>query len=75
MITTKLYNDFSAFSWEQKHDFNFLMESILEFHKNGGDLSLPIKVGASMDSFSLINLDKFIQENISEHVKFNERTY
>ncbi len=72
MITTKLYNDFSAFSWEQKHDFNFLMESILEFHKNGGDLSLPIKVGASMDSFSLINLDKFIQENISEHVKFNE---
>ncbi len=72
MITTKLYNDFSAISWEQKHDFNFLMDTILEFHKNGGDLSLPIKVGASMDSFSLINLDKFIQENISEHVRFNE---
>lgn len=72
MIKTNLYNDFSSFSWEQKRDFDFLMNSILEFHKNGGDLSLPIKTGATIDSFTLTTLNKFIQENISEHVKFNE---
>lgn len=72
MITTNLYNDFSTFSWEQTRDFDFLMNSILEFHKNGGDLSLPVKIGASIDSFTLTTLNKFIQENISEHVRFNE---
>lgn len=49
------------------------MNSILEFHTSGGDLSLPVKTGASIDSFSLISLDKFIKENIEDHVKFNEQ--
>ncbi len=73
MIKTNLYNDFSDFSWEQKRDFDFLMNSILEFHTNGGDLSLPVKIGSSIDSFSLVSLDSFIKENIDEHVKFNEQ--
>ena len=72
MITTNSHNDFSNFSWEQKKDFDFMLNSILEFHNKGGDLSLPVKVGQSIDSFSLISLNKFITDNISDSVRFNK---
>lgn len=72
MITTQQFNDFSSFNYTQKRDFEFMLTQMVEFSKNGGDLTLPVKVGNSMHDGLIISLNKFIQDNIPEPVKFNE---
>lgn len=71
MIKTQSYNDFSSFSDDEKKDYNFMLEEIKLFTKNGGDISLLVKDSSSnINEANLISFNSFIVKHIENHAAF-----
>ncbi len=72
MIKTQSYNDFSSFSYEQKHDYTFMLEQIKTFKQNGGDISLLVKESTSNENgqIELLTFKDYIIRNIDNYNEF-----
>ncbi len=71
MIKTLQYNDFSEFDYTMNSEQ--LFNELKQFKESGGDLSLPVKVGYSIDEFKLISLKKFIEDKIKNPAEFTQK--
>jgi len=72
MIKTQSYNDFSSFSYEQRTDYNFMLEQIKNFKANGGDISLPIRESLDTENgyIQLSTFKDYISKNLEDYNRF-----
>jgi Arc/MetJ-type ribon-helix-helix transcriptional regulator len=70
MIVTQAYNDFSSFSYEERRDYNFMLNQLKEFAKNGGDATLMVRLDNYGDKIELITFRDYVKNNIKNGEDF-----
>lgn len=71
-IKTYSYNDLSHLNYKEKSDPEFVYNELLELHKSGGKIDLPVQIdrpGVSSDT-NLIGFKEFVSRYMEEPEKF-----